>query len=245
MDILKVYKFNGYELPAYLDDNQVPWFDVKEITQALSLNHKQKMVDLPKDEKTKTTYYNGLRVYPKTLVNEKGLYRLIFKSRKPQAKQFQDWVFGEVLPSIRKHGAYISKPLLDNKEDLKQTIKNLQEENLKLFERKEQYKAYYQSVKESYIEEINKNAYLLNLNAYAKTQAIGQISKPLGIAPSLANEILEKRGVIEKYATGWSLSQAFNHLGEQALGRNGEYYIRFNLQGASYVTHLLKSYKED
>ncbi len=129
MDILKVYKFNGYELPAYLDDNQVPWFDVKEITQALSLNHRQKMVDLPKDEKTKTSYYNGVRVYPKTLVNEKGLYRLIFKSRKPQAKEFQDWVFGEVLPSIRKHGAYISKPLLDNKEDLKQTIKNLQEEN--------------------------------------------------------------------------------------------------------------------
>lgn len=39
-------------------------------------------------------------------VYEAGLYRLIFKSRKPEAKQFQKWVFNEVLPSIRKHGTY-------------------------------------------------------------------------------------------------------------------------------------------
>jgi prophage antirepressor-like protein len=39
-------------------------------------------------------------------VYEAGLYRLIFKSRKPEAKRFRDWVFGDVLPSIRKYGAY-------------------------------------------------------------------------------------------------------------------------------------------
>jgi prophage antirepressor-like protein len=40
------------------------------------------------------------------IVNEAGLYRLIFKSRKPEAKRFQTWVFEEVLPSIRKNGFY-------------------------------------------------------------------------------------------------------------------------------------------
>ena len=39
-------------------------------------------------------------------VYESGLYRLIFQSRKPEAKLFQKWVFGEVLPGIRKHGIY-------------------------------------------------------------------------------------------------------------------------------------------
>ena len=39
-------------------------------------------------------------------VTEKGLYRLIHRSDKPQAERFRDWVFGEVLPSIRKHGCY-------------------------------------------------------------------------------------------------------------------------------------------
>lgn len=40
------------------------------------------------------------------IVNEAGLYRLVFKSRKPEAKRFQTWVFEEVLPSIRKYGFY-------------------------------------------------------------------------------------------------------------------------------------------
>ena len=44
------------------------------------------------------------------IVNEAGLYRLIMRSDKPQARKFQDWVFGEVLPSIRKTGKYSVSP---------------------------------------------------------------------------------------------------------------------------------------
>lgn len=47
------------------------------------------------------------------VVNEAGLYRLSFKSRKPDAKKFQRWVYHEVLPSIRKHGAYMTPSTLD------------------------------------------------------------------------------------------------------------------------------------
>ena len=47
------------------------------------------------------------------VVNEAGLYRLIFKSRKPDAKKFQRWVYHEVLPSIRKHGTYMTPSTLD------------------------------------------------------------------------------------------------------------------------------------
>ncbi|WP_371734236.1 Bro-N domain-containing protein [Acidisphaera sp. S103] len=42
-----------------------------------------------------------------TVVSEAGMYRLVMRSDKPQAVRFQDWVVGTVLPSIRKHGAYI------------------------------------------------------------------------------------------------------------------------------------------
>ncbi len=41
------------------------------------------------------------------IVSESGLYKLILRSRKPEAVAFQDWVTGEVLPSIRKDGGYI------------------------------------------------------------------------------------------------------------------------------------------
>lgn len=47
-------------------------------------------------------------------VNESGLYRLIFASRKPDAKKFQRWVYHEVLPSIRKHGAYTTPATIEN-----------------------------------------------------------------------------------------------------------------------------------
>ncbi|MEC5308905.1 BRO family protein, partial [Bacillus thuringiensis] len=44
----------------------------------------------------------------KKFINEPNLYRLIVKSKLPQAEQFEKWVFEEVLPSIRKHGAYMT-----------------------------------------------------------------------------------------------------------------------------------------
>lgn len=43
-----------------------------------------------------------------TFINESNLYKLIFQSRKPEAEKFSDWITGEVIPSIRKHGAYMT-----------------------------------------------------------------------------------------------------------------------------------------
>lgn len=48
-----------------------------------------------------------------TYINEKNLYKVIMRSDKPQAEPFQDWVCGEVLPSIRKHGAYMTEQTLE------------------------------------------------------------------------------------------------------------------------------------
>ncbi|MEX0416819.1 phage antirepressor KilAC domain-containing protein [Bacillus sp. C30] len=49
----------------------------------------------------------------KNFINESNLYRLIVKSKLPQAEQFEKWVFEEVLPSIRKHGAYMTDQVLE------------------------------------------------------------------------------------------------------------------------------------
>ncbi|MDA2519317.1 BRO family protein [Bacillus cereus] len=52
-------------------------------------------------------------VQNKKFINEPNLYRLIVKSKLPQAEQFEKWVFEEVLPSIRKHGAYMTDQVLE------------------------------------------------------------------------------------------------------------------------------------
>lgn len=49
-----------------------------------------------------------------TFINESNLYKTIFQSRKPEAERFSDWVTGEVLPSIRKHGAYATPATIEN-----------------------------------------------------------------------------------------------------------------------------------
>lgn len=53
------------------------------------------------------------RMQEKKFINEPNLYRLIVKSKLPQAEQFEKWVFEEVLPSIRKHGAYMTDQVLE------------------------------------------------------------------------------------------------------------------------------------
>lgn len=67
-------------------------------------------------------------------VNESGLYTVILRSDKPQAKQFRKWVTSEVLPSIRKHGAYMTDNVIEealtNPDFLIQLATNLKEEKL-------------------------------------------------------------------------------------------------------------------
>lgn len=71
-------------------------------------------------------------------VNEKNLYKVIMRSDKPQAEPFQDWVCGEVLPSIRKHGAYMTNDTLEkaltSPDFLIQLATNLKEEQRKRIE---------------------------------------------------------------------------------------------------------------
>jgi prophage antirepressor-like protein len=88
-----------------------PWFVAKDVCAVLGLENTARAVESLQD-KEKITITNsdsnpraGIP-HEMTYVNEPGLYRLIFKSRKAEALAFQDWVFTEVLPSIRKRGIY-------------------------------------------------------------------------------------------------------------------------------------------
>ncbi|MGG1702960.1 phage antirepressor [Bacillus paranthracis] len=78
------------------------------------------------------------RMQEKKYINEPNLYRLIVKSKLPQAEQFEKWVFEEVLPSIRKHGAYMTDQALEkavtNPDFMIGLLTNLKEEKAKRVE---------------------------------------------------------------------------------------------------------------
>jgi prophage antirepressor-like protein len=84
-----------------------PWFVAKDVCDALGIaNHRDAISGFPTNERgLVSTDTLGGRQYLIT-VNEPGLYRLIFSSRKKQASEFKNWVFTEVLPQIRRTGAY-------------------------------------------------------------------------------------------------------------------------------------------
>lgn len=84
-----------------------PWFVAKDVCAVLGIaNNRDALTSLDDDEKgvANTDTLGGTQQM--AVINEPGLYRLVFKSRKAEAKAFQKWVFTEVLPSIRKRGVY-------------------------------------------------------------------------------------------------------------------------------------------
>lgn len=89
-----------------VDESGEPWFVAKDVCDALGLSNVTVSVNaLDGDERAK---FNLGRQGDTNIVSEAGFYRLVMKSRKPEAKAFQRWVTHEVLPSIRKQGGYMA-----------------------------------------------------------------------------------------------------------------------------------------
>ena len=92
-------------------DNEI-WFVGKDIATALGYAKPENAIYMHIDEEDKTTTLiqgNGSNYKSKTtIINESGLYSLVLSSKLPTAKQFKRWVTSEVLPSIRKHGGYLT-----------------------------------------------------------------------------------------------------------------------------------------
>lgn len=112
---IRQFDFKGAALRTLTDENGEPWFVAKDVCDILGLENSRKATaEFDPDEKNTVTISDGIPGNPnKTIISEPGLYKLIMRSRKPEAKEFQRWVTHEVLPSIRKHGAYMTQQTLD------------------------------------------------------------------------------------------------------------------------------------
>ena len=105
------------------------WFCFADVCIALGIkNVSDTKSDLPKGVATTYPLLTNGGLQNMTFVNESGLYRIIFKSRKKKALEFQDWVYSEVIPSIRKHGAYITDEVLKDDKKLNEAIQAIREQ---------------------------------------------------------------------------------------------------------------------
>lgn len=108
---IEVYNFSQEKAPIRVRViNNVPWFVAKDVCAVLEIaKHRDAMSRLDDDERGSALMDTPGGSQAMAIVNESGLYHLIFQSRKPEARKFRKWVTSEVLPSIRKKGCYVGR----------------------------------------------------------------------------------------------------------------------------------------
>ena len=109
MNELQNFNFSGQDV-RIITINDEPWFVGKDVADILGYSNSRKALSDHVDDEdkgvTKSDTLGGNQNI--TIINESGLYSLILKSKKSEAKQFKRWVTSDVLPTIRKHGAYMT-----------------------------------------------------------------------------------------------------------------------------------------
>lgn len=109
MNNLQLFNFEDQPVRV-VKINEEPWFVGKDLTNILGYTNGPKAIKDHVDEEDKLSERIVMSGQHRQafLVNESGLYSLILSSKMPNAKKFKHWVTSEVLPSIRKHGAYMT-----------------------------------------------------------------------------------------------------------------------------------------
>ena len=107
MNSIIPFQYESKEVRVIQDEHGDPWWVAKDVCEILGLGSIHKVVErLDEDEKGRKTIPTLGGDQELWIVNEPGLYSLIIRSNKPEAKVFKRWITHEVLPAIRKTGQY-------------------------------------------------------------------------------------------------------------------------------------------
>lgn len=107
----RVFDFNGQDLRMVIQNDE-PWFVASDVCRILEIQNVTQAIQRLEDNER--SMFNIGRQGNANIINESGLYELIFASRKLEAKMFKKWVKQDVLPSIRKHGIYGTPQTIEN-----------------------------------------------------------------------------------------------------------------------------------
>lgn len=110
MNKVTVFKYEENKLVRTMNVSGEPWFVLKDVCDVLGLSTPARVAErLDSDEVSQAHLIDSMgRSQEMTIISESGLYNVILRSDKPEAKPFRKWVTAVVLPSIRKNGGYIA-----------------------------------------------------------------------------------------------------------------------------------------
>lgn len=215
MNELQIYKNDTFGAIRTLEINGVAWFVGKDVAEVLAYNEPHKAITrhVDSEDRTKHPILSSGGTQDSWLINESGLYSLILSSKLPTAKEFKRWVTSEVLPSIRKHGAYMTPETLEaailNPDYLIQIATALKEERekRKLLETEN-------AQQKQIIGELKPRAdYTDRILSNKGLVTITQIAKDYGMSGRKMNKILEDLHVQYKQSGQWLLYAEYHDKG--------------------------------
>ena len=224
-----------------------PWFVGKDVAVALGYtNHRKALIDhVDAEDKTDgVTIRDSIgRSQTPVFINESGLYSLVLSSKLPQAKVFKHWVTAEVLPSIRRHGAYATAPTIEkiiaSPEFGIALLKNLQQE---------------QNMRREAEQRVRKLQPLADYTALIlacpETVSVSQVAQDYGMSAVAFNRILNRAGIQYSVGGQWVLYAAYKDRGlvqsytfnyRHNDGTDGcRMYTRWTQRGRLFLYDILK-----
>lgn len=204
---IKVFENSEFGKVRTVILNNEPWFIGKDVTDILGYQNGSRDINRHVDEDDRQNYQNGTFESNRgmAIINESGLYSLILSSKLPTAKKFKRWVTSEVLPSIRKHGAYMTEDTIkkviaepDFIIQLATELKKEQEQNKQLTETCSQQQQVIGELKPKadYVDKILKSDSLVTIT---------QIAKDYGMSGKAMNKTLHDLHIIYSCNKQWLL----------------------------------------
>lgn len=184
-----------------------PWFVLADLCKVLELSTPSKVSErLDQDEKGVSLIHTLGGAQKVTVVNESGMYSVILRSDKPQAKPFRKWVTSEVLPSIRKTGKYEMKQSDDLKIKRVETAQanaNVRKANL-LLKIADSTQTAYKQVLQAHVTKLLTGEFLLPLPEVSeRTYSAGEIAERLGVSANRIGRLSNEHGMKTEYYGKW------------------------------------------
>lgn len=228
MNELKIFQNSEFGEIRTITKNNEPWFVAIDVCNALDLKNPTVSVGrLDEDEVTK--FNLGGLSGESNIVSEYGLYNLILASRKKEAKKFKRWITHEVIPTIRKHGAYMSSEVIEktlsDPDYLIRLATNLKEEKAK------------RALAEAQIERDKpKVLFADTVSASNKSCLVGELAKLISQEAIRRGEINKKIGQNNLFS--WMRSSGYLCKSGERKNQPLQQYIEqglFELKKGSYV----------